>query len=140
MVCAVRGSVCRMISICRTSAVEDRALAVVRHELDRNRQHAPDTTSEALTDEEITAAARGDPDNPPLTDDELHRVAVARDVQRVRAAVGLSQEAFALRYGIPVGTLRQWEMGRRSPDRATLSYLKVIAAMPAQVAEALQMA
>lgn len=115
-------------------------MALVRYSLDQDRRLAQEPEGASLTDVEITAAARGDPDNPPLTDDELHRVAVAREVQRVRAAIGLSQETFALRYGIPVGTLRQWEMGRRAPDRATLSYLRVIAAMPAEVAEALQMA
>jgi putative transcriptional regulator len=33
---------------------------------------------DALTDEEITAAALSDPDNPPLTDAELERLAAAR--------------------------------------------------------------
>lgn len=115
-------------------------MVLVKYGPDQDRRPAPEPEDASRTDEEITAAARDDPDNPPLTDDELQRVAAARGVQRVRAAVGLSQEAFALRYGIPVGTLRQREMGRRSPDRATLSYLKVIAAMPAQVAAALQTA
>ena len=62
---------------------------------------------DALTDAEITAAAEADPDNPPLTDAELERVAVARRVREVRAALGLTQEGFAACYGIPVATLRQ---------------------------------
>jgi putative transcriptional regulator len=33
---------------------------------------------DAMTDEEITAAAESDPDNPPLTDEELERVRLAR--------------------------------------------------------------
>jgi transcriptional regulator with XRE-family HTH domain len=37
----------------------------------------------------------------------------------VRTDLGLSQEAFAVRYGIPVAALRQWEMARPAPDRAT---------------------
>jgi putative transcriptional regulator len=93
--------------------------------------------ADALTDAAITEAARADPDNPPLTTEELDRIALARRVKRVRTDLGLSQEAFAARYGIPVATLRQWEMGRRAPDRATLSYLQVIARLPEQVAEAL---
>lgn len=95
---------------------------------------------EALTDAEITAAAEADPDNPPLTAGELERVAVARRVQGVRAALGLTQEAFAARYGIPVATLRQWELGRRVPDRTSLAYLHVIAAIPEEVAKALRAA
>jgi putative transcriptional regulator len=89
------------------------------------------------SDAAITEAARQDPDNPPLTEEELERVALARWIKAVRTPLGLSQEAFAARYGIPVATLRQWEMGRRQPDRATLSYLRVIATMPAEVAAAL---
>lgn len=95
---------------------------------------------EALTDAEITAAAATDADIPPLAEAELDRVAVARRVQRVRAALDLTQEAFAARYGIPVATLRQWELGRRTPDRTTLSYLRVLAAMPDEVAKALRAA
>ena len=90
-----------------------------------------------LNDAAITEAARTDPDNPPLTVDELKRIAVARRVKAIRTGLGLSQETFAGRYGIPVATLRQWEMARRLPDRASLSYLRVIASMPVQVAAAL---
>ena len=43
---------------------------------------------DAMTDEEITAAAELDPDNPPLTDDELARLRLARRVQAVRARTG----------------------------------------------------
>jgi putative transcriptional regulator len=35
---------------------------------------------EAMTDEQITVAAESDPDNPPLTDEELERVRMARRV------------------------------------------------------------
>ena len=38
------------------------------------------------------------------------------DVSAIRARTGLSQEAFARRIGVSVGTLRNWEQGRRSPD------------------------
>ncbi len=41
-----------------------------------------------------------------------HRV----DVSAIRARTGLSQEAFARRIGVSVGTLRNWEQGRRKPD------------------------
>ena len=54
-------------------------MAVVRFTLDANQ--LPELTEEearaldALTDAAITAAAQADPDNPPLTDAELERVA-----------------------------------------------------------------
>jgi putative transcriptional regulator len=62
--------------------------------------------ADALTDAAITDAAQADPDNPPLTAED--RIAVARRrVERVRTDLGLSRDAFAARYGLPVGTSRQ---------------------------------
>jgi putative transcriptional regulator len=48
----------------------------------------------------------------------------------VRQALGLSQEEFAERFKIPVGTLRDWEQGRVEPDQAARAYLMVIARNP----------
>lgn len=73
----------------------------------------------------------------PLTDDEFARGHGAMLARRARAATGLSQNAFASRFGIPAGSLRDWEQGRRAPDSATQSYLRVIAKMPDAVAKAL---
>lgn len=73
----------------------------------------------------------------PLSDEEFERGRAALIARRARAATGLSQTAFAARYGIPRGSLRDWEQGRRTPDAATLSYLRVIARMPEAVAKAL---
>lgn len=38
------------------------------------------------------------------------------DVRAVRKKSGLSQAQFALRIGVPVGTLRNWEQARREPE------------------------
>ena len=35
----------------------------------------------------------------------------------MRRALGLTQEEFATRYHIPIGTLRDWEQGRAQPDQ-----------------------
>jgi putative transcriptional regulator len=52
-------------------------------------------------------------------------------VKKLRWKLGLSQQAFAKRYGIPIGTLRDWEQGRSpGPSGGLESYLKVIAADP----------
>ena len=48
----------------------------------------------------------------------------------IRRALGLSQEDFAARYHIPLGTLRDWEQGRVEPDQAARAYLTVIAREP----------
>lgn len=57
--------------------------------------------------------------------------------KRVRRSTGLSQEAFAKRFGIPLRTLQDWEQGRREPDAAEVSYLRVIEKDPDMVAHAL---
>ncbi len=93
---------------------------------------------DAMTDEEITAAAESDPDNPPLTDDELERVRLARRVQAVRAHTGLSQSRFAEMYRISVGRLRDLEQGRTQLDSATLACLAVIDREPDAVKRALR--
>lgn len=59
-------------------------------------------------------------------------------VKRIRWQLGLSQEDFAERFEIPIGTLRDWEQGRSRPDRAAAAYLKVIGSDPAVVSRALR--
>ena len=73
----------------------------------------------------------------PFTDDEFDRGLGAALARRARQASGLTQTAFAERYVIPAVSLRDWEQGRRTPDSATQSYLRVIAAMPGAVAKVL---
>jgi putative transcriptional regulator len=62
----------------------------------------------------------------------------AVDVKAVRKRTGLSQNAFADRYGFTAAAVRDWEQHRRTPDRSTRAYLKVIAKNPAAVQEALR--
>ena len=93
---------------------------------------------DALTDDEVIARALTDPDNLPSTPEQLargHRVSPAKFV---RLKLRLSQEDFARRFGIPVGTLRDWEQHRAKPDQAAESFLKVIAANPKAVEKALK--
>jgi putative transcriptional regulator len=90
-----------------------------------------------MTDEERHAAAMADPDARPMTDKEWAR---ARRVPRawiIRRAFKLSQEEFAAQFHIPIGTLRDWEQGRKEPDAAAKAYLRVIASAPDTVRKAL---
>jgi len=88
-----------------------------------------------------TKAHPGKPDecdaDVPLTDDEFGRGRTAMLARKARAQTGLSQRVFAERYGIPAASLRDWEQGRRKPDNAAQSYLRVIAKMPEDIAKAL---
>ena len=58
-------------------------------------------------------------------------------VSIIRRAFRLTQEEFSERFRIPLGTLRDWEQGRKEPDAAARAYLVVIARNPTAVAEAL---
>jgi putative transcriptional regulator len=60
-------------------------------------------------------------------------------VKTLRRALGLTQEEFAARYRIPLGTLRDWEQGRIEPDQPARAYLRVIARNPEGVFRDLQM-
>ena len=91
-----------------------------------------------MTEDEIHAAALSDPDNPPLTEEDFNRMKRTPQVKIIRRALRLSQEEFSGRFHIPLGTLRDWEQGRKEPDTAARAYLKVIGRNPQAVMEALQ--
>jgi len=61
-------------------------------------------------------AARADRDAQPLTEADLHRMKRTPQAKIIRRALELTQEGFAARYHIPLGTLRDWEQGRAEPD------------------------
>jgi putative transcriptional regulator len=92
---------------------------------------------DAMTDEEVHAAALADPDAQPLTEERLARLKPVSHARTVRMKLHLTQEQFAERYGIPLSTLRDWEQYRTEPDRAAQSYIEAIAAFPEGIAEAL---
>lgn len=52
------------------------------------------------------------------------------DVKAVRQKTGLSQESFAVAYGLSAGTVRDWEQCRRAPDQAARMYLYAIGKDP----------
>ncbi|MCC7347247.1 MAG: helix-turn-helix domain-containing protein [Variibacter sp.] len=62
------------------------------------------------------------------------------DVQAIRKKLGLSQEKFAAKFGIPKGTLRDWEQRRRRPDGPARVLLLVLADNPQAVVRALERA
>ena len=93
---------------------------------------------DAMTEAERHAAALSDPDAQPLTPEDFNRMKRTPQVRVIRRALGLSQEGFAARYHISLGTLRDWEQGRVEPDQAARAYLKVIAREPEKVREALE--
>ncbi|HEY0423457.1 MAG TPA: helix-turn-helix domain-containing protein [Rhodopila sp.] len=92
---------------------------------------------DAMTSEQRHAAALADPDARPQTDANMDRMTPTPRLKIIRRALGLTQEEFAVRYRIPLGTLRDWEQGAKQPDQAARAYLRAIAGDPAAVQRAL---
>ncbi len=59
------------------------------------------------------------------------------DVKAIRKRVGLSQDAFAVRFGFSAAAVRDWEQGRRSPEASARVLLTVIDKEPDVVLRAL---
>ena len=62
----------------------------------------------------------------------LHRIAVPDrvDVKAIRSRTGLSQVAFATRYGFSPGAVRDWEQNRKPPEKANRLLLTIIERRP----------
>ena len=72
----------------------------------------------SISDEELDEIVRNDPDDVYLTEAELADAIPIYpvDLKKLRRRLGLTQESFAARFGFSLGTLRNWERGRRRPD------------------------
>ena len=62
------------------------------------------------------------------------------DVKAIRGRTGLSQVAFARRYGFSPDAVRDWEQGRRRPEQAARTLLLVIDKEPEAVDRVLAVA
>jgi putative transcriptional regulator len=96
----------------------------------------------AMTEEEIHAAALADPDAQPLPlpGGDWTGLVKIPNVRKLRERLGLTQDEFAATYRIPVGTLRDWEQRRKNPDATARAYLIVIDKDPKAVAALLNAA
>jgi len=55
------------------------------------------------------------------------------NVKAIRKHLAMTQKEFAASFHLPLGTVREWEIGRRVPDQAAQVLLSVIAAKPKMV-------
>ncbi len=60
------------------------------------------------------------------------------DVKRIRRKLGLTQAAFASAYGLNLDAVKNWETGRRVPDRSAVTLLTIIDRNPKAVIKALR--
>jgi len=107
---------------------------------DGSRQPAIDNTDwerlANMTEEEIEANALSDPDNPPLTDEELARMMRVPHPKAIRERMGLTQSEFAHRFHLPLQDVRKWEEGGFVRDWNSSLLLRVIDAHPEAVLDA----
>lgn len=59
------------------------------------------------------------------------------DIKEIRQRLGKSQREFAMMIGVSVGTLQNWEQGRRRPVGPARALLKIAAEHPDTVQAAL---
>jgi putative transcriptional regulator len=81
---------------------------------------------EAITDEEVLAAASSDPDAQPLTSEQLAQMRRASRVKVLRQRLGMTQTEFAKAFHLPITTLRDWEQRRSTPDAPARALLLAI--------------
>ncbi len=91
-----------------------------------------------MTDEEIEANALSDPDNPPLTDEDLLRSLHMPNAQEIRERMGLSRLEFAHRFHLSPYEVRKWEEGELWRDLAGMMILRLIDKHPEAVLDAIE--
>ncbi len=85
----------------------------------------------------LSASEALEPDSAPMTARDLQMARRVPRVTTLRRALRMTQEEFAAAFGIPVGTLRDWEQQRAEPDATARAYLSAIAGDADAVARAL---
>jgi len=93
---------------------------------------------DAMSEKQRHRAAVSDLDAPPATKSQLARARRVPTVRALRKKLNLTQEEFAARFHLPLGTVRDWEQGAHRPDKAAQVLLTVIAREPDAVARALE--
>ena len=95
-----------------------------------------------MTEKEVMAAAKSDPNAQPMTKAQLKNFKRVRspskiDVKLVRNKLHLSQEKFAEYFGVSIRTIQEWEQHRRTPTATARNFLRVIEKEPRAVQKAL---
>src|SRR5262252_7791200 len=85
---------------------------------------------DAMTDEEVMAAALSDPDAQPLTREQLAKMRRVSRVKVLRQRLGMTQVEFAQAFHLPITTLRDWEQRRSMPDAPARALLLAIEREP----------
>jgi putative transcriptional regulator len=85
---------------------------------------------DAMTDEQVVAAALSDPDAQPLTPEQLAKMRRVSRVKVLRQRLDMTQLQFADAFHLPITTLRDWEQHRSTPDAPARALLLAIERAP----------
>lgn len=90
-----------------------------------------DKIAAGLMDATAIMEGRADPDS--------YRVYVPADVnvKAIRAKLNMTQDQFAARFGFSPGAVKDWEQGRKTPEKSNRVLLTIIDRRPDVVTEAL---
>jgi putative transcriptional regulator len=83
---------------------------------------------------DVLAYYRGEPNGVTI---RTVNVPKSVDVRKVRTRLKMSQGEFAMRFGFTIGTVRNWEQGRRHPAGSDRVLLTLIERNPKMVQETL---
>src|ERR1700720_3552109 len=81
---------------------------------------------DAMTDEEVSAAALADPDAQPSTPEKLASMRRVSRVKVLRQRLGMNQAEFARPFPLQIDTLREWEQHRSIPAAPARALLLAI--------------
>jgi putative transcriptional regulator len=81
---------------------------------------------DAMTDEQVVAAALSDPDAQPLSPEQLAKMRSVSRVKVLRQRLAMTQAEFAEAFHLPITTLRDWEQHRSVPDAPARALLLAI--------------
>jgi putative transcriptional regulator len=81
---------------------------------------------DAMSEEEVAAAALADPDAQPLSTEQLAKMRPVSRVKALRQRLGMTQAGFAEAFHLPITTLRDWEQRRSTPDAPARALLLAI--------------
>jgi putative transcriptional regulator len=81
---------------------------------------------DALSEDELAAAALADPDAQPLSAEQLAKMRRVSRVKALRQRLGMTQAEFADAFHLPITTLRDWEQRRSTPDAPARALLLAI--------------
>jgi putative transcriptional regulator len=89
---------------------------------------------DSLTDADIERMIDDDPDLAPRTE-TLQPLLEARDIRR---KLGLSQQKFAMKLGVPVATVRTWERDDTPAEPVLQALLRILDRIPEPALRALE--